>query len=184
MNFTIVIIIIIVIIVFWFIGSYNGFISLRNRFKEAFSTMDVYLQKRYDLIPNLVETVKGYAKHEKSTFEDITNARSRVASAQGIDDKIAAENELTQTLGHLFAVAENYPDLKANTNFLELQASLNNIETEIAQSRKYYNAVVKAYNTRVQSFPSNIIAKIFHFETQEMFALENKEARENVKVEF
>lgn len=175
---------IIAAIIIWFIASYNGFISLRNKCEEAFSTMDVYLQKRYDLIPNLVESVKGYAKHEKTTFEDITNARASVASAKTVSEKLAAENQLTQTLGHLFAVAENYPDLKASSNFLELQASLNNIESEIAQARKYYNGVIKAFNTKVQSFPSNIIAGIFHFEEKPMFEVDNSEARQNVKVQF
>lgn len=180
----IVIGVIVVLLVIYFVASYNGFISLKNKVEEAFSTMDVYLQKRHDLIPNLVETVKGYAKHEQGTLENVIAARQGALDANTVDEKIAAEGELQKTLGRLFAVAEAYPDLKANTNFLDLQNQLQQIETEIAQSRKYYNGVVRIFNTKIESFPSNIIASIFKFAKATMFEVESEEARQNVKVEF
>ncbi|MEG0365010.1 MAG: LemA family protein [Erysipelotrichales bacterium] len=175
---------VIVIIVLFFIVSYNGFITLKNKVEEAFSTMDVYLVKRHDLIPNIVETVKGYAKHESQTLENVTAARNGAVNASDLDSKLAAENQLTQTIGKLFALSESYPDLKANTNFMDLQKQLQDIETEIAQSRKYYNAVVKEYNIKVESFPSNIIASIFKFGRKPLFEVTSEEQRENVKVEF
>lgn len=172
------------LIVIYFIASYNGFIALRNRVEEAFSTMDVYLNKRHDLIPNVVETVKGYAKHEAETFESVTAARNGAVDATTIDDKIEAEGELQKTLGRLFALAEAYPDLKANTNFMDLQRQLQDIETEIAQSRKFYNAVVKTLNTKIESFPSNIVAGIFKFTRKPLFEVSDETVRENVKVQF
>jgi LemA protein len=145
--------------------------------------MDVYLKKRYDLIPNLVETVKGYASHEKDTLEKVIAARNMAASATSVEDKMAGENALTGTLKTLFAVAESYPDLKANQNFMDLQKQLQSLEGEIAQSRKYYNGVVKQYNTKTEIFPSNIIAGIFGFVKAPYFEIEEGE-RENVKVSF
>lgn len=179
-----VIIGIVAIIAIYLVATYNGFISLRNRVEEAFSTMDVYLTKRHDLIPNVVETVKGYAKHEAGTLESVIAARNGAVSANTIDDKLAAEGELQKTLGRLFAVAEAYPDLKANSNFLSLQKQLEEIETEIAQSRKFYNAVVKTFNTKVESFPSNIVASIFKFTRKPLFEVADETVRENVKVQF
>lgn len=175
---------IVVILIIWFIASYNGFVKLKNSIDEAFSTMDVYLKKRYDLIPNLVETVKGYASHEKETFERVISARNMAASATSIDDKVEKENILQGTLKSLFAVAEAYPDLKANSNFLSLQSDLNRIEEDIASSRKYYNAIVKQFNIKVESFPSNIIAGMFHFEKRPMFEVASEQEREAVKVQF
>ena len=175
---------VIAIIVIWIIISYNGFVKLKNAIEEAFSTMDVYLKKRYDLIPNLVETVKGYAKHEKETLESVIQARNIAAGAKNIEEKLAGENMLSGTLKSLFAVAESYPDLKANTNFMDLQNQLKVLEDEIASSRKYYNAVVKTYNTKREIFPSVIIASIFRFEKKPLFEVSSEQERENVKVQF
>ncbi len=175
---------VVLIIIIWFAAAYNGFIKLRNTIEEAFSTMDVYLKKRYDLIPNLVETVKGYAKHEKETLERVMAARNAAASARTMEDRVEGENALTGTLKTLFAVAEAYPDLKANASFLQLQGDLNRMEGEIASSRKYYNAVVKEYNIKREAFPSNIVAGMFHFEKKPMFEVASDVERENVKVQF
>lgn len=175
---------ILAIIIIWIIASYNGFVKLKNSIEEAFSTMDVYLKKRYDLIPNLVETVKGYAKHESETLEKVIQARNIAAGAKNIEDKVAGENMLTGMLKSLFAVAEAYPDLKANTNFMDLQDELKDIEDEIANSRKYYNAVVKAYNTKREIFPSVIIAGLFRFTKKPLFEVGSEQERENVKVKF
>ena len=172
------------LLIIWIIASYNGFVRLKNSIEEAFSTMDVYLKKRYDLIPNLVETVKGYASHEKETLERVMAARNMAASAKTVDERVEGENMLAGTLKTLFAVAEAYPDLKANTSFLELQGELRRIEDEIANSRKYYNAVVKTYNTKREVFPSVIIAGLFHFGKKPLFEVSAEEQRENVKVQF
>ena len=180
----IIIAVIVVILVIFVISSYNGFIKLKNKCEEAFATMDVYLKKRYDLIPNLVETVKGYAAHEKETLEKVIAARNAAQGAQTIEDKIAGENALQGTLKSLFAVAEGYPELKANTNFLDLQEQLKKIEDDIANARKYYNAVIKEFNTKCEVFPSNIIAGLFHFERKPMFEVGSAEERENVQVKF
>ena len=179
-----IIIAIIIVLAIAFVGMYNSFIKLKNSCEEAFSTMDVYMKKRFDLIPNLVETVKGYASHEKETLEKVMAARNGVQSAATVEEKMAQENVLTGTLKSLFAVAEAYPDLKANTNFLDLQNQLNLVEEDIANSRKYYNAVVKQFNTKCEMFPSNIIASIFHFEKKPMFAVDSAEERKNVEVKF
>lgn len=178
------IIAVIAVIVIAFISMYNGFIKLKNNCEEAFATMDVYLKKRYDLIPNLVETVKGYAAHEMETLEKVVAARNMAQSATTTEGKIAGETALQSTLKSLFAVAENYPDLKANTNFMDLQQQLKVIEEDIANSRKYYNAVVKQFNTKCEIFPSNIIASMFKFEKKPMFEVESEEERQNVKVSF
>ena len=180
----IIILILIAIIVVYFITGYNSFIKLKNNVEEAFATMDVYLKKRFDLIPNLVETVKGYAAHEAGTLEKVTSARTAVMNSATTEDKLANESILSGTLRSLFAVAENYPDLKANQNFLDLQGQLQQTEDEIANSRKYYNAVVKQLNTKCESFPSNIIASIFHFTKRPMFEVSAEEERENVNVSF
>ena len=180
----IIILALIAIGVIWVISAYNGFVRLRNMVEEAFSTMDVYLKKRYDLIPNLVETVKGYVAHESGTLEKVVQARNMAAGAKTIEDKIQGENMLQGTLKSLFAIAEAYPELKANTNFLDLQAQLQRIEEDIANSRKYYNAVVKEFNIKTESFPSNIIAGVFNFTRKPMFEVNEEAEREAVKVQF
>lgn len=173
-----------VVLIGWVISAYNGFIRLRNMVEEAFSTMDVYLKKRYDLIPNLVETVKGYAQHEASTFEKVVQARSMAANATTVEEKIQGENMLTGALKSLFALAEAYPELKANVNFLDLQTQLQKVEEDIANSRKYYNAVVKEYNTKLEIFPNSIIAGIFRFMRKPMFEVSEAAERERVDVKF
>ena len=179
-----IIIAIIIVLAIAFVGMYNSFIKLKNSCEEAFSTMDVYMKKRFDLIPNLVETVKGYAAHEKETLDKVMAARNGVQSAATVEEKMAQENVLTGTLKSLFAVAEAYPDLKANTNFLDLQNQLQSVEEDIANSRKYYNAVVKQFNTKCEMFPSNIIASMIHFERKPMFEVDSAEERKNVEVKF
>lgn len=175
---------IVLLLIIWLVASYNGFVRLRNSFEEAFSTMDVYLKKRYDLIPNLVETVKGYASHEQETLSNVVKARNVAASATSVEGRIEGENALQSTLKSLFALAEAYPDLKANTNFLELQADLRQIEDEIANSRKYYNAVVKTYNTKREVFPSVIVAGLFGFGKKPLFEVSAETEREAVRVKF
>jgi LemA protein len=174
---------VVLIIVIWFIGTYNRFVSLRNRFEEAFSTMDVYLKKRYDLVPNLVETVKGYARHESATFENIVKARTMAMGAQSLKERAQGENMLTDTLKSLFALAESYPELKANQNFLELQGQLNGIENDIMNARKYYNAIAREFNIAREAFPSVIVAGMMHLEKKQMFEIDDAE-RQNVKVQF
>lgn len=180
----IVVAVIVVLLVIWLVSSYNGFVEKKNVVEEGWSTIDVYLKKRYDLIPNLVETVKGYAKHESETLEKVIAARNATTMMTGNGaDRMAAENALTGTLRSLFAVSEAYPELKANTNFTDLQSQLKAIEGEIASSRKYYNGTVKVYNTAIQKFPSNIAAGIFRFTEFEYFNAPEEE-RQNVKVKF
>ena len=174
---------IVLILILWFIGIYNRFVSLRNRVEEAFSTMDVYMKKRYDLVPNLVETVKGYAKHESTTFENVAKARSQAMGAQTVEERAQGENALTGTLKSLFALAESYPELKANQNFLDLQAQLTVLENDIANSRKYFNALVREFNIAREAFPSAIVAGMMHLEKKQMFEIEEPE-RQNVKVQF
>ena len=152
--------------------------------EEAWSTIDVQLKKRYDLIPNLVETVKGYAKHESGTLEAVIKARNIAISAKTTDEKINAENALSGTLKSLFKLKEAYPELKANQNFIDLQNQLRNIEDEIASARRYYNAVVREFNTRLEIFPSNIVARRIRLEKQKYFELDSEEERKNVKVQF
>jgi len=177
---------IVVLIVLWVILSYNGLVSKVNRTKEAWADIDVQLKRRYDLIPNLVETVKGYATHEREAFENVTAARSAAMGATAPADKAAAENQLTGTLKSLFAVAEAYPDLKANQNFLQLQQQLGDTEDKIQAARRFYNSNVQDLNTSIQSFPGNIIANSFHFQKMELFQLDDADAaaREPVKVSF
>jgi len=177
---------ILVLVLIWAIASYNGFITLINRAKEAWSDIDVQLKRRYDLIPTLVSTVKGYAAHEAGTFEKVTEARSHAMQAGSLGEKAEAENMLTETLKSLFAVAEAYPDLKANTNFLELQRELSDTENKIQAARRFYNGNVRDLNTSVQSFPSNVIAKTFKFEPLEFFELSEGEqaAKQPVEVKF
>lgn len=175
---------VIIVLVIIIAVMYNGFVRLKNNCEEAFATMDVYLKKRYDLIPNLVETVKGYASHEKETLEKVVAARNMAQNASTLEERAQCENAIQGTLKSLFAVAENYPDLKANQNFMDLQNQLKMVEEDIANSRKYYNAVVKQFNTKCETFPSNIIASVFHFERKTMFEVGSQEERENVKVSF
>jgi LemA protein len=170
--------------IIYIISIYNSLVKLKNQCEEAFSSIDVQLKRRHDLIPNLVETVKGYAKHEKETFTKVTEARNMAMAASGdIAKRAEAENFLTNTLKSLFALSENYPELKANENFLQLQNSLNEIENNIQNARRYYNAVVRDLNTKIESFPSNIIAQMFNFKKREYFEIEESE-KEPVKVSF
>lgn len=171
-------------IALWVMGAYNGLIAIKNKVEEAFSTMDVYLVKRYDLIPNLVETVKGYAKHESSTFEAVIKARNAAQSSGTIDEKIANENVLAGTLGKLFALAEAYPDLKANANFMDLQGQLKSLEEDVANARKYYNGAVRQYNTQIEVFPTNILAGLFKFTRKPLFEVDDDSQRKSVKVQF
>lgn len=178
-----IIIAVIVVVLLWAIAVYNGLIRLKNRVDEAWSDIDVQLKRRYDLIPNLVNTVKGYAAHEKEVFEKVTEARTRAMGAQSAADKAAAENALSQTLKSLFAVAENYPDLKANQNFLELQRELTDTEDKIQAARRFYNGNVRDFNTKIQVFPNNIFAGMLGFSAREFFETTEAE-KEPVKVEF
>jgi LemA protein len=167
------------------IALYNKLVQLRNRSENAWADIDVQLRRRYDLIPNLVETVKGYAGHEKTTLENVTKARQQAISVTGDIAKMAqAENFLTQTLRQLFAVAEAYPDLKANQSFLDLQAQLSKIEEVLSEARRYYNAVVRDLNTAIETVPTNFVASIFSFKKREYFELEDAAAREAPKVDF
>jgi LemA protein len=177
---------ILVIIVLWVVLSYNGLISKVNRTKEAWADIDVQLKRRYDLIPNLVETVKGYAAHETSAFENVTKARAAALGAQSVEEHAQAENQLTGALKSIFAVAEAYPDLKANQNFLQLQQELGNTEDKIQAARRFYNGNVRDLNTSIQSFPGNLIANSFNFQPLELFELAEGEeaAREPVNVSF
>jgi LemA protein len=167
--------------------TYNGLIKLKNRVKEAWSDIDVQLKRRYDLIPNLIETVKGYAKHESETFEKVVEARSAAMSAQeggNAQEQAEAENMLSSTLKSIFALSEAYPDLKANQNFLELQRELTDTEDKIQASRRFYNGNVRDFNTKIEVFPTNLIAGILSFKKFDFFEVGNEKERENVKVEF
>ncbi|MBU0613060.1 LemA family protein [Patescibacteria group bacterium] len=175
---------IIAIVILWFVATYNGLIRLRNRTDEAWSDIDVQLKRRYDLIPNLVETVKGYASHEKELFENVTKARSNAMQATTPEEQGKAENMLAGTLKSLFAVAENYPDLKANQNFAKLQDELSDTENKIQASRRFYNGNVRDFNTKLQVFPTNMIASMLGFKKKEFFEIEEAEQRENVEVKF
>lgn len=180
---TLVIIGIIAVILLFLWVSYNGLVTARMRINEALAQIDVQLKRRADLIPNLVETVKGYAKHEKELLEEITKARASLMSASSLADKAEANNQLTTTLKSLFAVSENYPQLKANENFLKLQEELTDTEDKVAYSRQFLNTNVLDYNTRLQVFPTNIIATMFHFQPAQFFAAD-EEDRKPVKVKF
>ncbi len=184
MSPTFILLAIVALVVLWVIFAYNGFIRLINRAKEAWADIDVQLKRRYDLIPNLVNTVKGYATHESSVFENVTKARSAAMGAGNIEEKGKAENMLSGALKSIFALAEAYPDLKANQNFLGLQEELSDTENKIQAARRFYNTNVRDLNTRVESFPNNIIAGLFRFSTMEFFQLEEGVAREPVRVNF
>ncbi len=178
-----IVVAIIVLIIIYFIVTYNNFVKLNNTFKEAFSTMDVYLKKRWDLIPNIVETVKGYVKHEKDTLKEMVELRNNTYDNMSTNEKVEVNNKLSQEINKLMAIAESYPDLKASENFKDLSQQLTKVEEDIANSRKYYNGVVKKFNDKVQMFPSNIIAKILGYKEQKMFEI-NENERENIKVEL
>ena len=180
---TILIIIVIIFLIVTIIHLYNNLVNLRNRVKNSYAQIDVQLKRRNDLIPNLVETVKGYASHEKGVLEEVTKARSNVMNASTIEETSEANNQLTSALKTLFAVAENYPDLKANSNFQQLQSELSDTEDKIAYARQFYNDVVLKYNNACQQFPSNIFAKLFHFKESEFFEAPAEE-RAAPKVEF
>lgn len=185
MSFILIgVIVVVVAIVLWVVGAYNGLVTLKNRAKEAWSDIDVQLKRRYDLIPNLVETVKGYATHERELFEKVTQARAAAMGAQGVENKAQAENMLTNTLKSLFAVAENYPDLKASTNFLELQRELTDTEDKIQAARRFYNTNVRDLNIKIESFPANLIANMFSFKQMELFQAAFEAERQPVNVKF
>lgn len=175
---------VVIVLILFVISQYNKLVKGRINVEEAFATMDVYLKKRFDLIPNLVETVKGYAKHEKETLEQVIALRNQNYDAMSDDEKVANGAAISKMIPKILAVAESYPDLKANANFMELSSQLQSVENDIANSRKYYNGTVKRYNLAVQTIPSNMIAGLFHFETKKMFEVESVEERKNVKVEF
>ncbi len=178
------IVLILIVIVGWGIGIYNGLVGRRNTVKESWAQIDVQLKRRYDLIPNLVETVKGYAKHESQTFENVTKARNMAMNAGNFQDRAQAENMLTGALKSLFAVAEAYPELKANQNFLGLQEELASTENKISFARQHYNDVVRDYNTSIQVFPSSLIAGSFNFKEEPFFEVTEAEARNAPKVQF
>ena len=183
MNTTWIILIVAVLVIFFFVGIYNTLVVLRTRIQEALSGIDVQLKRRADLIPNLVETVKGYAKHEKEVFENVTKARSALMSAKTVHEKAEADNMLTGALKSLFAVAEAYPDLKANENFADLQRQLEDTEDKVAYSRQFYNSNVLDYNSKVQSILTNIVAGMFGFKSYDFFKAEETD-REKVDVKF
>ena len=175
---------ILIVVVLFIIATYNGLVASRQKVKNAWSQIDVQLQRRFDLIPNFVETVKGYINHEKETFEKIAALRTSWANATTVDEKAELNNQLSGTLKTIMAVSENYPELKANQNFLDLQEELRNTENKISFSRQFYNDSVTMYNTKLELFPSNIIANMFHFTAEPLFAAESEEAKKNVKVDF
>lgn len=175
---------VIAILIIYVLLTYNALVRLNNNVKESFSTMDVYLKKRWDLIPNVVETVKGYAKHEKDTLKEIVNLRNSIDYDNLSDnDKLKKNTEISKNISKIMALAEAYPDLKANENFKDLSNQLTKIEDEIAQSRKYYNAVVRDFNNKVEMIPSNIVAKMMNYTSKQMFITEEQE-KANVKVKF
>lgn len=176
--------ILLVIIALWLVAVYNNLIRQRNLTKEAWSGIDVQLKRRYNLIPNLVETVKGYAAHEKTLFENVTQARAKAISAGNVKEQGQAETMLTGALRSIFAVAENYPQLKASQNFQDLQKSLNEIEEQVQAARRYYNGCVRDYNTAIQVFPNNIVAGMFNFVPREFFEIEDAAQKETPKVAF
>jgi len=179
-----ILIAVIVVIVLWWIGVFNSLVVLRNRIENAWGQIDVQLKRRYDLIPNIVETVKGYAKHEKETFENVVKARQMGMDASNVQDQAAAENMLTGALKSIFALSEAYPELKANENFKLLQEELAGTESKIAFARQHYNDSVMLFNTRIQMFPASIVANASGFKDRDFFELEEPEAREAPKVQF
>jgi len=179
-----VVVVLVIAFIAWWIATHNKLVRYQNQYEEAFHNIDIYLKKRFDLIPNLVETVKGYAKHESSTLEAVISARNKAQTAVTPAEKIEANAQLTQTLRNFNMVMEQYPELRANTNFLDLQGQLKSIEGEIAQTRKYYNATIKQFNTAIRTFPTSIVANHMRCEKQPYFELDDIEERKNVKVSF
>lgn len=180
---------IIALLILWVIGAYNGLVTLKNRVDEAWSDIDVQLKRRYDLIPNLVETVKGYAKHEQETLNQVIQARNLAmqthdAKGASMEEKLRAENQLSSTLKSIFALSEAYPDLKANQNFAQLQDELSDTENKIQAARRFYNGNVREFNTKIETFPSNLIANIFTFAKRSFFEIEEAAQRQNVNVKF
>lgn len=173
-----------ILFIMYGVSVYNRLVKLKNLVQEAWSSIDVMLKKRHDLIPNLVETVKGYAAHERDTLDSVTRARAQAVGASSVESKEAAEKNLNQAMMNLFAVAEQYPDLKANTNFQQLQNELTSIENDIEKSRRYYNGTVRENNTLVESFPSNVVANMYKFEKSPFFELQNIAEREVPTVKF
>ncbi len=179
----IVLVVILVAVLMFFVSTYNGLVVARNKVRDQFSQIDVQLKKRFDLIPNLVETVKGYAKHESETFEKVIQARNGYANAKTDAEKLAASKEMSQGVMQIFALAENYPELKANSNFLELQGQLKEVEDKISYARQFYNDSVLMLNNKIEMFPSNLVASMFGFKKETFFEADEKE-RENVQVKF
>lgn len=179
-----IVVVLAIIIAAWAIGARNGFVKLKNTAEEAFATIDVYLKKRYDLIPNLVETVKGYAKHESETLQNVIAARNKAVDATTTAEKIEANANLSNAIKSINIVAEQYPELKANANFLDLSSQLKSIEGDLVNARKYYNGTVKQLNTEKDLFPKSIVANMMHIEKMPYFELDSQEERKNVKVQF
>ena len=179
----IIIVVVLVLLVLYVVSTYNGLVGARNKVHDQFSQIDVQLKRRFDLIPNLVEIVKGYAKHESETLESVIQARNNYASAKTDAEKVAAANEMSRGVMNIMALAESYPDLKANTNFVDLQNQLKEVEDKISYARQFYNDSVLMYNNKVEMIPSNIVASIFGFKKETFFEADEKE-RENVKVKF
>ncbi len=184
MNILTIVLVVIAVLLVWLIAVYNGFVKLINRTKEAWSDIEVQLKRRYDLIPNLVETVKGYAKHENAAFENVTKARAQALGAQSVKEKEVADNMVTSALKSVFAVAEAYPQLRAVESFTKLQDELSDTENKIQAARRFYNGNVRDLNTKIEMFPYNVIAGIFNFAKREFFELDNEAAKEPVKVQF
>lgn len=178
------IVVIVVLIIVWIISGYNSLVTLRQRVENSWSQIDVQLQRRYDLIPNLVETVRGYMSHESETFAKIAELRTSWANTSSVSEKAKIDNELSSTLKTIMAVSESYPELKANTNFIQLSEELRSTEDKISYSRQFYNDTVTRYNSKTELFPSNIIAGMFNFRRADLFMAESDEARKNVKVNF
>ena len=184
MSLPLIVGIIVAVAIAWFVAAYNGFVRLVNRTKEAWADIDVQLKRRYDLIPNLVETVKGYAAHEKGAFEAVTNARAKALGAQTVQEKEAADTMVSLALKSIFAIAEAYPQLRAVESFTKLQDELSDTENKIQAARRFYNGNVRDLNTKIEMFPYNVIAGMFKFQKQEFFELEQEAAKEPVKVSF
>lgn len=180
----IIVIVLIVLLIVYVVAVYNSLVADRNKVKNAWSQIDVELQRRFDLIPNLVESVKGYMEHEEKILSEVADLRSSWASATTVAEKSTLNNQLTESLKSLMAIAENYPDLKANQNFLELQNELENTENKISYSRRDYNDTVTRFNIKLETFPSNLVASAFKFEKEELFEVKDDSVRENVKVSF
>lgn len=180
----IIIIAIIIVLAIIFAGIYNSLVTLKQRVANAWSQIDVQLQRRFDLIPNLINTVKGYMSHEKDVLEKVTELRTSWSNANSVEDKAKVDGELSSALKTIMAVSENYPDLKANQNFIDLQNQLSDTENKISYSRQFYNDTVTRFNTKIEVFPSNIVANMAHFEKAQLFKIDSEEARQNVKVDF